>query len=661
MAKRKRHPGRWIALGVAVVVVAVAAIIWTTNSANASRASYITATAAMGDVTQPFNATGTVARSGVDTASFQANGTVSSVKVGIGDTVKKGDVLATIDATSLKIALLNAEASQAQAEASLYSAQHPTSGSSGLGSSYAGSGYTGNTGSGNGGSGSNASNSGASSMSAAQIAAALAAANQNSSSSASSSKGSSSKGSAGSSMPTGAASASSGYSAQQISQLLAAVAAVMRAEAAWSSTGVPGAKLTTCDRVYQGLGITESSPSPTPSPSPTQTSAPTTDQPTTEPTNQPTTEPTDQATTEPTTEPTTTSTDQATTSTTEQSASAFATVTADDVTTQDIVQCGKDRTALAMASVKLSVVYNQLITAKPGASASSRPSASTAASSSTSKSPSSVSSAKSSTAKTSSTKTSSTPTVSKSAVARAQASLLQAEQAAAIAQTNVNDTTLTAPEAGTVGALSLTAGQSSSGGSVTIVGSGDATVSFEVPLTTRKLISLGQSVSVVPTGSEKTLTGTITQINILETSGTAGDSPTYTTSATIPDPSGLLIDGSRATVQLQVITSTNVVTVPVSAVTPTGTNTGTVSVLSSTDPSSARMVEVTTGAVGDGLVEIAKGVTAGDVVVLANANAALPSNNSLTGIANAAGAGGGGMGGGAGQTVRRTTTTRTGG
>ncbi len=222
-------------------------------------------------------------------------------------------------------------------------------------------------------------------------------------------------------------------------------------------------------------------------------------------------------------------------------------------------------------------------------------------------------------------KSTTTTSVSASQVAQAKAAVLSAQQKLNSATDDVDAAELLAPISGTVGAVTLSKGDSASAGSITIVGSGNAQVSFEVPLTTRSTLRVGGSATVTAAGSSTSLTGTITNINVLETSGTSGN-PTFTTTVTVRDPGKLLADGAKASVAIPVTSVTGVVTVPASALTPTGTGTGTVLVLN-TGSDTPTSTTVSTGAVGGGLVEITEGLTAGAVVVLADRSAEIPSNS----------------------------------
>jgi len=177
-----------IAAGV-VVILAAGGIVWGVRS-NSGGPRYDTVAAATGTVQETYSATAIVSRSDVKQVAFNQVGVVSAVNVHVSDTVKKGDVLATIDPTPAKLAVLSADATLAQAQSSLYAAQNP---SAAIGQS---------------------------------------AINQ----------------AALSALPSSVS--TSGLSATQTSQLYQAIGAVVDAGAAWSST-VKGAKTpTSCDALY---------------------------------------------------------------------------------------------------------------------------------------------------------------------------------------------------------------------------------------------------------------------------------------------------------------------------------------------------------------------------------------------------------------------------
>ena len=583
--------------GVSLLTVGAIGTVWATSSVAANN-RYVTAIAATGDVSQSFLATGTISRSNVVDAAFSASGTVKKVLAAVGDTVAAGDVLATLDTTSLKLALLNAQTDLASAKASLYAAEHPSAGSvsggrpSGDGSLPGGSPGTGNQ---SGGSDDNP-------------------------------------------VP-------SGISAADATKLYEAIAAVNVATSKWSNPDQP----TTCDQIYAALlAANPEQPEPTPQPTTEPTPQPTTG-PTSEPTPEPTSEPTPEPSATPTSEPSATPTSEpSATPTSEPTPEPSATpspepttggddsedagqlaLVVDDITVEDITACGQARTELLLANAVLADYYQQLITTgtiasddkpstgKPSTGKPSTPSASSTPSGSSSK------------AKSSSTGSgSASPTASARSVASAEAGVLKAEQAVAAAEAALANAELVAPISGTVGNVGLTPGDASTAGTITIVGEGTATVSIEVPLATRPLLSQGMAATVTPAGSLEGLSGTIGTISVLETSGTAGDSPTYTTSIVVEDPDMLLNEGARAGVEIVTRTAAGVTTVPVSAVTPTAAGTGTVQVLDSASDETAETVTVTTGAVGGGRVEIVEGISPGQVVVLSDRTAALPSSDS---------------------------------
>jgi membrane fusion protein, macrolide-specific efflux system len=119
-----RH--RWISAGVVVVVVAGGVITYYVTDSSSSPAASATTTyrleaAALGTVRQAVSSTGTLEPADDDSVSFAVSGDVTSVQVSQGDSVKKNQVLATIDSASLKANLAQAEASLATANAKVSS------------------------------------------------------------------------------------------------------------------------------------------------------------------------------------------------------------------------------------------------------------------------------------------------------------------------------------------------------------------------------------------------------------------------------------------------------------------------------------------------------------------------------------------------------------
>jgi multidrug efflux pump subunit AcrA (membrane-fusion protein) len=119
-AGARAHP--WWSLGVVVVVAAAASgAYWQFGrSDGASAAAAVTSrtvAATLGTVRESISTTGTVEPADQSELNFGASGVVTAVKVAQGDTVTKGEVLATIDSAALKASLAQAQASLAQAQA----------------------------------------------------------------------------------------------------------------------------------------------------------------------------------------------------------------------------------------------------------------------------------------------------------------------------------------------------------------------------------------------------------------------------------------------------------------------------------------------------------------------------------------------------------------
>jgi multidrug efflux pump subunit AcrA (membrane-fusion protein) len=110
---------RWWVIALVVVVAAVAGG-WTWMSRDDdSGTQRITATVARGTYKTTVSATGTITPRREEDLSFSSSGTVTRVAVAVGDKVKKGDVLAKIDSTSLQAQLDAAESQVTAAKSQL--------------------------------------------------------------------------------------------------------------------------------------------------------------------------------------------------------------------------------------------------------------------------------------------------------------------------------------------------------------------------------------------------------------------------------------------------------------------------------------------------------------------------------------------------------------
>ncbi len=212
--------------------------------------------------------------------------------------------------------------------------------------------------------------------------------------------------------------------------------------------------------------------------------------------------------------------------------------------------------------------------------------------------------------------------------------------ALAMAQDQLSQATITSPIAGKVASMPFIKGQQASAtAAAVIIGNGAIEVSVPVPLAKRAQVATGQAATVTSTIGGTTLQGTISRIGLLPTTTTgfsvaAGSSTstganssssqsttTYATVITIPSGGDLLPEGSRVGVAITTKTVNAAVVLPASAVTPTGTGSGTVQVVTNGILSTKRVV---TGAVGEKDIEIVSGVTAGETVVIADVDKPIP-------------------------------------
>jgi macrolide-specific efflux system membrane fusion protein len=108
-----------------IVPVAVIAALGVTGmwayarASSSSSTQYRTAAATLGTVTQTISLAGNLAPLGESDLDFGVSGRVVAVNVQPGQTVKAGDVLATLDATGLQASLTQAQATLASAQARL--------------------------------------------------------------------------------------------------------------------------------------------------------------------------------------------------------------------------------------------------------------------------------------------------------------------------------------------------------------------------------------------------------------------------------------------------------------------------------------------------------------------------------------------------------------
>jgi multidrug efflux pump subunit AcrA (membrane-fusion protein) len=112
MLKKKRT---WIILGVVAALIGGGIYLATRSSGQASASQLLadaqTATVVQTTLFTSVDSTGSIIPEAQLDLSFATSGTVDEVKVAVGDQVKKGDVLATLDTTDLERKVTEAEQS----------------------------------------------------------------------------------------------------------------------------------------------------------------------------------------------------------------------------------------------------------------------------------------------------------------------------------------------------------------------------------------------------------------------------------------------------------------------------------------------------------------------------------------------------------------------
>ena len=245
-----------------------------------------------------------------------------------------------------------------------------------------------------------------------------------------------------------------------------------------------------------------------------------------------------------------------------------------------------------------------------------------------------------------------TKTVTPEVIALDEADVDLAQANLTTAQADVGDADLVSTIGGTVGSVSLTAGQSVAAGSpsatpqIVVVGSGsDFEAATTVDVTKIKEIHLGQEAVVTPDSSSVPEDGTITGIGVQGTSTTS--STTYPVTVSFQSDSAGSFSGGGASVQIVTGTARGVTTVPSSAVHTVGTT----RYVELVDGGTTKTTRVTVGTVGAVRTEITSGVHVGQDVSLADMSEPVPTSSTTTtrsGLAGLSGTGGFGSFGGTG-------------
>ena len=576
------------------------------NNATASPLdTYRTTTVSTGSVEQRLDLTGSAQRVNQVSRSFAVTGAVSSVSVAVGDTVKAGQTLATLDPAPLNSAVTAARATLAKAKATLESDQSAT---------------TSTTSNANG---SNSSNnaSGSGGTAATPISTPVPTATPTATPHASSTSGRSGAG----------AKQSLALAQRRVTSAQKAITADLQRASVALARCVP----------FFPSASSPSGPSPT-------TSA----------TSSTTTAPTGSSTTSATpTDTTTTATPSTNTATPSDAAitaclGALRTAPTQQRIQRDQRELTSSQSAL-MTSVTLAITTAGNAANAPGTTS---PSATTSQSSTGRSTTSQSASSQSAANQSSAGQTGGAGQSSAARVVSDQAAVTNASTSLSGAETDRASAILKSSTAGTVGSVGFVKGTSSNGKTIVIVGAGAVEVTVNVPLASMASVHVGQKANVTPKGATTSVPGAVTSISLLPTAAATGtgtsqatattSSPTYPVVVLVPDALPALASGSRADVSLLIGTTGDVLTVPNSALTPLG-NGQAIAVTLKKGVATRALVK--TGYAGTLTTQVTSGLAAGQQVVLADLSTALPTNTtSSRRFGVGAGAGGLGAGGLAG-------------
>jgi HlyD family secretion protein len=206
-----------------------------------------------------------------------------------------------------------------------------------------------------------------------------------------------------------------------------------------------------------------------------------------------------------------------------------------------------------------------------------------------------------------------------------QAAVDAANVAVAAAYQALAQATIASPIQGTVVAVNLTTGASVTAASTTanvvVQGAGGFEVTTSVSVSNVSQVAVGQSATVVPDGSHRSLPGKVISISVAPTSSSSATT-NYRVVVGLNDPETKLGNGSTGTVTITTKSAQAALAVPTSAITSLGRR-YTVNVLDGDTPST---VVVGVGVVGPEWTQITSGLKSGQHVVIADLSSPLPSS-----------------------------------
>jgi multidrug efflux pump subunit AcrA (membrane-fusion protein) len=325
-----------------------------------------------------------------------------------------------------------------------------------------------------------------------------------------------------------------------------------------------------------------------------------------------------------------------------------------------------DQAALADASKHLNTLLDQMASSAGSSTSTTVPNGATGASGGGRSSSSAGAGASSAAGASRSSSTSRSSAPSAEDLVAYQRAVDAATDAVAVAQQAVDQATIVSPISGTVEAVNLSPADSVSAGSSTanivVMGTGGYEVTTNVSVDQLSKVKVGQAATVHPDGSSKPMDGKVVSIGVAGTTSSTTGSTVYPVTVGLTGDGTGLNNGATASVDIVTASTTKGLAVPTSAVT-TLAGRHMVTVLAG---GKTTVTPVSIGAVGPTWTAVASGLQAGQKVVLANLNQALPgsatsASSSSTGnatldrlISQFRQGGGAGAGGGAGGLRTRT-------
>jgi HlyD family secretion protein len=192
----------------------------------------------------------------------------------------------------------------------------------------------------------------------------------------------------------------------------------------------------------------------------------------------------------------------------------------------------------------------------------------------------------------------------------------------AVAEQAIAQATIVSPIAGTVQGVTLAVGDevdaASSTASIVVVGAGGFEATTTVSVDDITDVKVGQKATLLPDGSKRALTGSVSSISL--TPDAAASTTSYRVVIGLDEPDADLDNGSTGAVSIVTESARSGLAVPTSAVSAIGDR-HLVTVL---DGTTTKRVPVDVGVVGETWTEITSGVTAGQQVVIADLSEPLP-------------------------------------